>query len=82
MEMKHLNEGGMDKVLFCRIKAVFEKKNMFYLKIKRKHNSCNVRKKYYCIEMNTAVLCSNRGIQPNTGFNPFFFNWVKSFCML
>ena len=45
MEMKHLNEGGMDKVLFCRIKAVFEKKNMFYLKIKRKHNSCNVRKK-------------------------------------
>jgi len=40
MEMKHLNEGGMDKVLFCRIKAVFEKKNMFYLKIKRKHNSC------------------------------------------
>jgi len=57
MEMKHLNEGGMDKVLFCRIKAVFEKKNMFYLKIKRKHNSCNVRKKYYCIEMNEAVLC-------------------------
>ena len=39
MEMNHLNEGGMDKFFFCRMKAIFEKK-MFYLMIKRKHNSC------------------------------------------
>ena len=28
MEMKHLNEGGMDKFFFCRMKAIFIKKNV------------------------------------------------------